>query len=77
MNELDKLIKKVSTKERILIVTSMKAIKTGELIGEKIVGGNYYKVRVGRFRIIYYYTQSGNIEIETVRPRNEKTYRDF
>ena len=77
MNELDKLIKSVSLKDRVSIVEGMRAVRARELIGEKMGGSNYYKVRVGRYRIIYYYTKSGIIEIETVRPRNEKTYRDF
>ncbi|HEY4482826.1 MAG TPA: hypothetical protein VI953_01500 [Candidatus Paceibacterota bacterium] len=77
MKEYEKVLRKAHPHDRGIIEEAFEAIKARKLVGRKLKGSNYYKVRVGRFRVTYYFTAEGKIEIDTVRPRNEKTYRDF
>lgn len=38
---------------------------------------NYYRVRKGRFRLIFYITKDDRVIIDDVRVRQEDTYDDF
>ena len=63
--------------DRDAIEKTIKDIIAGKVKGKKLKGSSYFKVREGRFRIMYHLAVSGEIEIDEIRPRNEKTYRDF
>jgi len=77
MNDIEKLLSKVSPQDKIRLVLAIDATKSGMLTGVKMKGSNFYKVRVGHFRIIYSIKENGRVVVDEVRRRNEKTYRDF
>lgn len=77
MNDTEKLLSKVSPKDKVRLVLSVSATKAGTLMGTKMKGSKFFKVRVGDFRIIYFHEVDGSVAIEEVRRRNEGTYRDF
>ena len=43
---------------------------------EKMSSSDFYKVRKGNFRFVFHY-ESSAIVVDTVKLRNEKTYRGF
>jgi len=77
MNELEKLLSKRKKQDRERLINTMEALKQGEIKGLKIIkltGSNFYRVRVGDFRIQF--TMNGTKAIiESVRLRNEATYK--
>lgn len=77
MNELDKLLRKVSPRDKVVLRQIIHTLLIGKTEGfriEKLEGGDLYKTRKGDFRFIFHYEQN-NIIIDAVRLRNEKTYR--
>ena len=79
MDALGKLLKKVSRKDQVTLLELMLAIKNIEeqktLDIIKLSGGGLYRVKKGNFRIIFHF-ENGNVITDSVRLRNEKTYRD-
>ena len=78
MDSLDKLLKKSSPKEKVLILTALEEIRDPlrrELLDiVKLAGHECYRVRKGRFRIIFH-LEHDRVVIDAVRLRNEKTYK--
>ena len=79
MNKLEKLFRKISRKDRGALRGIIEEMLEGTspAHAKKLEGGDFYRVRKGQFRIIFHYTKSGEIEIDSIRLRNEKTYKDF
>lgn len=79
MHELDKFLRKLSAKERARVFTLMQDLQNNPsgFNGKKLTGSNLYRARKGRYRFIYYFDQTGQVYIETIRLRDEKTYRDI
>ncbi len=79
MDAFDKLLRKVSFKDHGLLLEFMKEIKDTEkrkLIDiKKLSGSEFYRARKGKFRVIFHF-ENGHAVIDSVRFRNEKTYRD-
>ena len=78
MDALDKLLKKSSYKDKILILTTLQEIQEPELRNlldiKKLAGENFYRVRKGNFRFIFH-LDGEQVVIDAVRLRNEKTYK--
>jgi len=79
MNNIEKLLRKVHPHDKVVLVETLRALKYGELERfrvEKMSGSDFYKVRKGNFRFVFHY-ESNAIVVDTVKLRNEKTYRGF
>jgi mRNA-degrading endonuclease RelE of RelBE toxin-antitoxin system len=78
MDALAKLLKRSSLKDQVALVAALQAIRDADLRKnldmKKLSGGEFYRVRVGKFRIIFHFENS-KASIDSVRFRNEKTYR--
>ena len=79
MDQIDKLLNKLTTKEQIRLIGYLGDLtqSTDGFNVKKIVGTEFYRARKGKFRIIFSYTSTGHAKVRTVRLRDEKTYRDF
>ena len=78
MNEIEKLFRKISKKDReslLEIVEELKS-KTRSLYSsiQKVSGTEFYRLKKGRYRIIFHYASDGVI-IDSIRLRNERTYK--
>jgi mRNA-degrading endonuclease RelE of RelBE toxin-antitoxin system len=78
MNELEKFFRKLSAQERTKLLKLIDDVLSdpGSFGGKKLTGSQSYRAKKGRYRFIYFYDKNGNIQLETVRFRDEKTYRD-
>ena len=74
MDAVEKLLKKVSKKDKLILLEIMLLVQKGEVTGIKLKGKNLYRVRVGNYRIIYS-TERNQVVIESIRRRNENTYK--
>ena len=77
MNKIEKLFKKISPSDRkkLLILTERLLVK--DLKGlkiKKIVNSSFYRLRSGRFRIIFHY-ENKEIVIDSIKFRKEDTYK--
>ena len=77
MKEYEKVIRKADPRDRDNIENTIGNLVDGSVSGVKLKGSNFYKYRVGDFRIIYHLNEKDAVVIDDVRRRNEKTYRDF
>lgn len=80
MNNIEKLLRKISKKDRILIEKALELLylrhfQTLEL--KKLKGYQHiYRIRTGNYRIIYY-DDGAEIILKAIRRRDESTYSDF
>ncbi len=80
MREIEKLLRKISRKNRETLLMLVEALIGKDhkgLIVKKLKGSDFYRVRKGSFRVIFHYNNNGDIVIDSIRLRNEKTYKDF
>jgi mRNA-degrading endonuclease RelE of RelBE toxin-antitoxin system len=80
MDKLDKLLQKIPKQDREVLINLMVLLSHKQLEGldiVKIKESPYYRLRKGRFRIIFYYGAREEFIIKTVRIRNEKTYKNI
>ena len=78
MDELEKLLRKAPTQDRERLVSALEKLHRGDLDGlkiKKLSGSPFHSVRIGDFRIIFLIGKQNEIQIESVRRRNEKTYK--
>ena len=80
MDEIDKTLQKLSSKERGRIKQTISRIKQNDLAGlniKKLKGQkDIFRVRKGNVRIMYRWLENKLI-ILAVERRSEKTYKDF
>lgn len=78
MDALDKLLKRSSYKDKVLILETLQEIRDprtrNTLDIKKLSGQDFYRVRKGKFRVIFHLV-GYNVVIDAVRLRNEKTYK--
>ena len=81
MDKIQKALQKLSGKERDvieLIFEKLKKNNTADFDLVKLKGyANIFRLRKGKFRILYSMSTKGDIEIIDVKRRDEKTYRKF
>lgn len=79
MDEIEKLFRKISPKDRLLlqniILDLLNNKKSFDI--KKIKDSDFYRLRKNKFRIIFHYDSQKEIVIDSIRMRREKTYRDF
>jgi mRNA-degrading endonuclease RelE of RelBE toxin-antitoxin system len=80
MNKTEKLLQKLTPKQRNLILTALAALYAGQVSNKNIKAlkghNNTFRLRVGSYRIIFLSTD-GRIELIAVVRRDDQTYRDF
>lgn len=79
MDEIAKLFRKLSERERGLLSEISGKLNRGETVGlniKKLSGSDFYRLRKGVFRIIFH-RENGVPIIDSIRLKNEKTYRGF
>jgi len=79
MRKIEKLLNKLNKKERATLLEAMKNLfseTTERLDVKKIKSTNFYRLRTGRFRIIFHH-DGEKIIVDDIRIRNENTYKDF
>lgn len=78
MDRLEKLFRKITIKDKNLLDSLVKQLLSGDkgLHIKKLEKSDFYRCRKGRFRIIFHY-ERGDIIIDSIRLRNEDTYKDF
>jgi len=79
MNDIDKLFKKISKKDRITLRHLIENLLNDnkDIRPNKLKGSDFYKVRKGNFRVIFHYDSCKNIIIDSIRLRQENTYKGF
>ena len=79
MDKLDKELKKLSEKERVLVKEILSKIKTGNFYGldiKKLKGyENIYRARKGKIRIIYHMRKE-EVFILSIERRADNTYKN-
>jgi mRNA-degrading endonuclease RelE of RelBE toxin-antitoxin system len=78
MDELQKLFRKLTKKERNQLVQYSEELQNDpdNFNVKKLKGSDFYRARKGRWRFIFHYEGKG-IVIDNIRLRDEKTYRDI
>lgn len=79
MDKIEKLFRKISADERTLLSEISEKLVRGETQGlhiKKLSGSDFYRLRKSIFRIIFHYENKALV-IDSIRLKNEKTYRDF
>ncbi len=79
MDSIEKLFRRINADERALLSEISKKLISGDIAGlqiKKLSGSDFYRLRKSVFRIIFHYENKIPI-IDSVRIKNEKTYRGF
>lgn len=78
MNEIEKLLRKISSKDRERLLEIVEKLVKGDkaLKFEKIKNTDFYRIRSGKFRIIFHKENSEFI-IDGIKMRNEGTYKNL
>ncbi len=79
MQEIEKLFRKISKKDRQSLRENISLLMQKKHKGfdiKKLQGSSFFRMRTGVFRIIFHYGE-GEVVIDSVRLRNENTYKDF
>lgn len=80
MDAIRKLLERVVTKDRERLLRVLEMLLAGDTNGmnvRKVAGTDFFRVRSGRFRIIFHKEKpSGEIVVDSIRLRNEQTYRN-
>lgn len=80
MNEIEKLFRKINKKDSIVLrddINSLLQKKTQSSNIKKLQGSDFYRLREGKFRIIFHYDSKDEVVIDAVRLKGEDTYKDF
>ena len=81
MDRIIKLLSRIPKKHRRQVLAALTCLSDSrcrETLGIKKLGGSLslYRVRVGRYRIIFHIDGQGMAIVDDLRSRNERTYRD-
>lgn len=79
MDKLKKLLQKMGARERAKIEIAIERLIAKDIKGmrvKKILAMNCHRVRIGRFRIFFDFTETG-IAIIDIKTRNERTYKNL
>lgn len=78
MDKIDKLLRKISEKDRQRLLGIVEKLVKGEikkLNARKVTNSDFYRLRSGRFRIIFHY-EAREIIVDSIKLRNETTYNE-
>lgn len=78
MDELQKLFRKLTKKEKSQLSEYAKQLQTNPTGYNvtKVKGSDFYRARKGRWRFIFHYDKK-DVVIDNIRLRDEKTYWDI
>ncbi len=78
MNKIEKLLLKVSEKDRKNLLKVLEAIISGDqnLKIIKIKNTDFFRLRFKKFRIIFH-KENNEIIIDSIKLRNENTYKNL
>ena len=77
MDKIQKLLRKISNENREKLLELVERLLIGNEKGlniKKIANSEFYRLRSGRFRIIFH-KENKNVIIDSIKLRNEKTYK--
>ena len=77
MDKIEKLLRKISKKQREFLLGVIKKLLSGKNEGldiKKLKDTDFYRLRSGRFRIIYH-KENKEIIIDSIKLRDENTYK--
>lgn len=77
VDKIKKLLLKLNKKDNEKIRELSRKLINGEIKGldiVKVVNSDFYRLKSGRFRIIYHFEDKAVI-IDSIKLRNEKTYK--
>lgn len=79
MDEIEKLFRKISKKDRELLQKIILDLLGGvkSLNIKKLKDSDFYRLKKGKFRIIFHYDSKKEAIIDSIRIRREDTYKDF
>ncbi len=81
MDRIQKLFSRLPKKERLQLQSFIDALMHDDLFKkthiQKLKGGDLFRARKGRFRIIFHHDQIRDIVVDSIKVRNESTYRDL
>ncbi|HFC11116.1 MAG TPA: hypothetical protein ENJ75_02965 [Candidatus Kaiserbacteria bacterium] len=80
MDKKEKLFRKISAKDRLFLSKIISQLTNGHKIGlniTKVKDTDFFKLRKGNFRIIFHYEKGKVLIIDSIRLRNEKTYKNL
>lgn len=79
MDKIEKLFRKISQKSREQLLLVISKLLSGQKTGlniKKLKGTDFFRLRSGRFRIIFHYEDnSKEIIIDSIKLRDENTYK--
>jgi len=79
MDKIAKLFLKISQKDRDLILSLLKLLDGKQTKGLNIVkvkDTDFYRIKKGKYRIIFHHEER-EVIVDSIRLRDEKTYRDL
>ena len=80
MDQIKKLLRKVSHTDRKRLLEIVEKLQRGDLKvlrAKKVQGTEFYRIRSGRFCIIFHHNKkTGSAIVDSIRMRNEGTYKD-
>ena len=78
MNKTEKLLRKISKKDRESLLLIIEELLIGKGISNlkpiKLEGVDLYRIRKGNFRIIFH-KEHGEVVVDSIKLRNENTYK--
>jgi mRNA-degrading endonuclease RelE of RelBE toxin-antitoxin system len=76
MDKIQKLLMKISSNDRQKLLETVKKLISGDKVLDikKIKNTDFYRTKSGKFRIIYH-KEKDEIIIDSIKMRNEKTYK--
>ena len=77
MDAIEKLLRKIIRQDRQRLLDITEKLIHGEIKGlniKKITNSDFYRLRSGRFRIIFHYEKK-EVIIDSIKLRDKNTYR--
>ena len=79
MDKISKLLKKIHAKDRqrlLLVIETIMASPKTQIETKKIKNTDFYRIRSGKFRIIFHY-DSNEMTVDSIKIRREDTYKNI
>lgn len=78
MEKIEKLLKKISREDRERLLKIIERLLNKNKKGlqiKKVKDTDFFRLRSGRFRIIFHYDKSDNVIIDSIQLRDGNTYK--
>ena len=78
MDKIEKLLRKISMNDRVKLRDLLELVLNGDqkVKSIKIKNTDFFRVRYGKFRIIYH-KENKELIIDSIKLRNDNTYKNF